>query len=137
MTSHVGFDLSPLLWAASTDLTREVTGEVRWMRIGQEELDALTASDHALIHVVTGERLPQHAPASGLRVSFFTLQLAADRLVGPLRDGEDVSITYVEDVYTAYERCPVGNPVSGDLLDLALAYLAGRELALLGPDYNV
>ncbi|WP_168582552.1 hypothetical protein [Gephyromycinifex aptenodytis] len=134
MTMSVGFDLSPLLWAASLHLGRGIAGDVRWMRVGQEELDSLTDSDRHLVHVVTGERLPQSVPESGILLSFFALQLAADRMVGPLRDREDVSIEYLEDVYTAYETCQVGNPVSGELLDLALAYLAGRELALLGPD---
>lgn len=35
-------------------------------------------------------------------------------------------------MYTQYdESCPDGNPVSGDLLDLTLAFLVGRELARL------
>lgn len=131
---QLGFDLSPLLWAASLHLLRDITGDVCWVRAGQEELVGLTDSDRELIRVVTGERLPDSAPDCGIAVSFFALQIAADRLVGPLTDGDDVSIAYLEDAYTAYESCTVGNPVSGDLLDLALAYLAGRELALLGPD---
>lgn len=128
------FDLAPLLAAAATTLCREITGDVRWVHLGPDDLAGLTFADRELIHVVTGERLPLH-PTRELLVSFFTLQLATDRLVGPLTDGEDVSIGYVEDVYTDYDaRCPDGNPMSGDLLDLALAFLAGRELAVLGPE---
>lgn len=131
---QLGFDLSPLLWAASLHLLRDITGDVCWVRAGQEELAGLTDSDRELVRVVTGERLPEVEPGCGVLISFFALQIAADRLVGPLTDHDDVSIAYLEDAYTAYEGCPVGSPVSGDLLDLALAYLAGRELALLGPD---
>jgi len=47
-----------------------------------------------------------------------------------------VSIAYVEDVYTHYEDSAFGTPVNGEQLDLALAYLAGRELARLGPDLS-
>ena len=129
-----GFDLSALIQAASVDLG-VVTGESRWVRLGPEELRGLTDSDRELIRVATGERLPRHVVAD-VTVSFFTLQLAVDRLVGPLRGGDDVPITYMEDVYTAYESHGAGTPLGGDLLDLCLAYLAGRELALLGPDLS-
>ncbi|GAB49874.1 hypothetical protein [Mobilicoccus pelagius] len=134
MTQFDGFDLSPLVQAASTDLGT-VTGETRWVRVGAAELAGLTASDRDLVAVVTGERLPGEIVGE-LPVSFFMLQLAVDRLVGPLRGGEDVPITYVEDVYTVYEDHPAGTPLGGDLLDLALAYLAGCELAVLGPDLS-
>lgn len=134
MTHFDGFDLSPLVQAASDDLGT-VTGEARWLHAGATELGALTESDRELVAVVTGEHLPAEITGER-RVSFFVLQLAADRLVGPLRDGEDVSITYMEDVYTAYEDHAAGTSVSGELLDLALAYLAGRELAVLGPDFS-
>lgn len=134
MTHFDGFDLSPLVQAAAEDLG-PVTGEARWLHAGPAELAGLTASDRELVAVVTGEHLPAEIGGER-RVSFFVLQLAADRLVGPLRDGEDVSISYMEDVYTAYESHAAGTPVSGELLDLALAYLAGRELALLGPDLS-
>ncbi|MBK8437061.1 MAG: hypothetical protein IPL37_11225 [Austwickia sp.] len=43
-----------------------------------------------------------------------------------------MSIRYLGDVFTRYEEgCPDGNPVSGELLDLGLAFLVGRELARL------
>lgn len=135
MSLHDAFDLSPLIQAAHHDLGAPVTGETRWVCVGERELSALTASDRDLIRVVTGERLPESGDGD-LAVSFFVLQIAADRLVGALRDGDDVPITYVEDVYTAYERNPSGTPLCGELLDLSLAYLAGRELALLGPDLS-
>ena len=42
----------------------------------------------------------------------------------------------MESVFDAYEQtCADGNPVSGDLFDLALAYLVGRDLASPGPGY--
>ena len=134
MMQFDGFDLSPLVQAASADLGT-VTGETRWVRVGRAELAGLTGSDRDLVAVVTGEHLPEEIDGE-LPVSFFALQLAADRLVGPLRGGDDVPITYVEDLYTAYEDHPAGTPLGGDLLDLALAYLAGRELAVLGPDLS-
>lgn len=126
------FGLTPLLRAAAQTLGVPVTGDLRWLYAGPRDLRGLTDSDRELIHVVTGEVLPQHLSAMGVRVSFFTLQLAMDRLTGPLVDGRDVSIPYLEHVYTQYdEGCADGNPVSGDLLDLALAFLVGRELARL------
>lgn len=128
-----GFDLTPLIQAAAEGLASPVTGETRWMSAGPVELGGLTASDRFLIHVATGEHLPAEVTFE-LTISFFALQIALDRLVGPLRDGDDVSIEYIEDVYTAYENNPSGTPVCGEVLDLALAYLVGRELAVLGPD---
>ncbi len=126
------FGLTPLLRAAAQTLGVPVTGELRWLYAGPRDLRGLTASDRELIHVVTGEVLPPHLAGLGVRVSFFTLQLAMDRLTGPLVDGRDVSIPYLEDVYSQYDaRCADGNPVSGELLDLALAFLVGRELARL------
>lgn len=129
------FDLTPLIQAAADDLGAPISGESRWLTAGPSELCALTASDRDLVHVVTGERLPVD-PRGEIAVSFFVLQLAADRMVGPLVDGLEVPTHYVEDVYTAYETCSAGTPLCGELLDFALAYLAGRELALLGPDLS-
>lgn len=124
------YGLSPLLRAASAALGAPVTGDLRWLYAGPHDLHALTPSDRDLIAVVTGELFPEHVEGVGVRVSFFTLQLALDRIAGPLRDGSDASIEYMEDVYTTYEEnCPEGNPYSGELLDLALAYLVGKDLA--------
>lgn len=129
------FGLSPLLRAAATHVGHPVTGELRWLHAGPTELGGLTASDRDLIFVATGERVPDVIPEQGMAVSFYVLQLAMDRLAGPLADTADVSIEYAESVYTAYEEsCPDGNPMSGDLLDITLAYLVGRELGRLGPD---
>ncbi|MDO5628324.1 MAG: hypothetical protein Q4G43_08400 [Mobilicoccus sp.] len=135
------FDLTPLIQAAAHELGAPICGDRQWLSLGVAELDVLSASDRELVHVVTGERLPgfdvSATPrADEIGVSFFTMQLVADRTVGPLRDGDDVPTHYVEDVYTAYEACPAGTPLCGDMLDLALAYLAGRELAVLGPDLS-
>lgn len=128
MTTH---GLSPLLRAASAAIGAPVAGDLRWLYAGPHDLDALTRADRELIEVVTGETFPEHAEGIGVRISFFTLQLALDRRTGALRDGRPISIRYMEDVYSAYEEhCPEGNPFSGDLLDLALAYLVGRDLAL-------
>lgn len=124
------YGLSPLLRAASAALGAPVTGDLRWLYAGPHDLDALTPSDRDLIAVVTGELFPEHVDGVGVRVSFFTLQLALDRIAGALRDGADATIEYMEAVYTGYEEnCPEGNPFSGDLLDLALAYLVGKDLA--------
>ena len=132
------FGLSPLLRAAAQHLGHAVTGDVRWLTAGPVELAGITESDRALIHVVTGERLPYDIPESGLPVSFFVLQIALDRLTGPLVDGSEVSIEYVESVYEAYEEgCPDGNPISGDLFDMALAFLVGRDIARLGPEPTI
>lgn len=135
MNGFDGFDLSALVQAAADDLQAPVTGDVRWVCLGQAELGGLTASDRDLIRVATGEHIPALI-CGDTPVSFFALQIATDRLVGCLRDGDDVPIAYLEDVYTAYEESPFGTPVCGDVLDLSLAYLAGRELALLGPDLS-
>lgn len=124
------YGLSPLLRAASAALGAPVSGDLRWLYAGPHDLDALTTSDRDLIAVVTGELFPEHVEGVGVRVSFFALQIALDRIAGPLRDGAEASIEYVEDVYTAYEdNCPEGNPFSGELLDLALAYLVGKDIA--------
>ncbi|QQS02403.1 MAG: hypothetical protein IPK37_08910 [Austwickia sp.] len=124
------YGLSPLLRAASAALGAPVSGDLRWLYAGPHDLDALTSSDRDLIAVVTGELFPEHVEGVGVRVSFFALQIALDRIAGPLRDGEDASIEYMERVYTTYEdNCPEGNPFSGELLDLALAYLVGKDLA--------
>lgn len=129
------FGLSPLLRAAATHLGHPVTGEVRWFHAGAMELSGLTASDRELIFVATSERIPHEIPDEGMLVSFYVLQIAMDRLAGPLKDGADVSIPYAEAVFTAYEEtCPDGNPLSGDLFDLTLAYLVGKELGRLGPE---
>ncbi len=129
------FGLSPLLRAAATHLGHPVTGEVRWFHAGPMELSGLTDSDRELIFVATSERIPDPVPDEGMLVSFYVLQIAMDRIAGPLSDGRDVSIPYAEDVYTAYdEGCQDGNPMSGDLLDLTLAYLVGKELGRLGPE---
>lgn len=128
--STITYGLSPLMRVAAANLGRPVTGEVRWLYAGQHDLDGLTDSDRELIHVVTGEVIPATVVGLGLRVSFFTLHLAMDRKTGQLRDGRDVTVEYLEEVYTKYEECsPEGNAVSGDLLDLGLAFLVGRELA--------
>lgn len=124
------YGLSPLLRAASAAIGAPVTGDLRWLYAGANDLDALSDTDRELIAVVTGETLPDHVEGVGVRVSFFTLQMALDRLTGVLPDGLDASIVYVESTFTAYEQnCPEGNPFSGDLCDLALAYLVGRDLA--------
>ncbi|MDO5696994.1 MAG: hypothetical protein Q4G51_03360 [Dermatophilus congolensis] len=129
------FGLSPLLRAAATHLGHPVTGDVRWFHAGTMELSGLTASDRELIFVATSERIPEEIPAEGMLVSFYVLQIAMDRLAGPLKDGSDVSIPYAEAVYSAYEEgCADGNPISGDLFDLTLAYLVGKELGRLGPE---
>lgn len=131
------FGLSPLLRAAATHLGHPVTGEVRWFHAGAMELSGLTASDRELIFVATSERIPHEIPDEGMLVSFYVLQIAMDRLAGPLRDGEDITVPYAESVYCAYEEgCADGNPLSGDLLDMTLAFLVGRELGRLGPDYS-
>lgn len=124
------YGLSPLLRAASAAIGCPVTGELRWLYAGPHDLDALTAHDRELIAVVTGETFPEHVEGIGMRVSFFTLQFALDRITGALPAGADASIDYMEAVYSAYEdSCPEGNPFSGELLDLALAFLVGRDLA--------
>lgn len=131
------FGLSPLLRAAATHIGHPVTGEVRWFQAGHIELAGLTETDRELIFVATGERIPTEVPAAGMPVSFYVLQIAMDRLAGPLRDGEDITVQYAESVYCAYEEgCADGNPLSGDLLDMTLAFLVGRELGRLGPDYS-
>lgn len=130
MNSTSTFGLSPLMRIAASHLGRPVTGELRWLYAGQHDLDGLTDTDRELIHVVTGEVIPARVTGLGLRVSFFTLHLAMDRKAGVLSDGRDVTVEYLEDVYTGYdEHCSDGNAVSGDLLDLGLAFLVGRELA--------
>ncbi|MEP7161002.1 MAG: hypothetical protein ABI746_07845 [Dermatophilaceae bacterium] len=127
MTSY---GLSPLIRAASAAIDRPITGDLRWLHAGPNDLRGLTDSDSTLIEIVTGEVFNATPDELGVRVSFFTLQIAMDRLAGPLQDGADITISYLEDVYSAYERhCPQGNPCSGDLLDLALAYLVGLDLA--------
>lgn len=127
MSSSYG--LSPLIRAASAALDAPVAGDLRWLYAGPHDLCSLTDSDRELIEIVTGETFDEGAEV-GVRVSFFTLQIAMDRLGGPLQDGAEITIPYMEDAYSAYERhCPQGNPFSGDLLDLALAYLVGRDLA--------
>lgn len=133
MTSSFG--LSPLLRAAAQHVGHPVSGDTRWLNAGPTELRGLTDSDRDLIFVATGERIPAEIPSEGLKVSFYVLQLAADRLAGPLADMRDVSIEYAENVYEAYEEtCPDGNPMCGDMLDITLAYLVGRELGRLGPE---
>ncbi len=128
--SNSTYGLSPLMRIASAHLGRPVTGEIRWLYAGQHDLNALTDGDRELIHVVTGEVIPARVIGLGVRVSFFTLHLAMDRKSGVLKDGREVTVPYLEDVYTQYdESCPEGNAVSGDLLDLGLAFLVGRELA--------
>ena len=98
--------------------TRKATMFARWNKMAKQFT--------RIAKEITGE----------IPVSFFALQIAVDRVVGPLRGGDYVSIAYVEDVYTHYEDSAFGTPVNGEQLDLALAYLAGRELALLGPDLS-
>ena len=132
MTSSFG--LAPLLHAAAAHIGAPVTGDLRWLHLGPDELARLTDADRELAHVVTGERLPFETDEDGVLVSFFVLQIALDRAVGALPQGQDVSIAYVEYVYEQYERtCPEGNPFSDDLFDLALAFLVGRELSRLDP----
>lgn len=133
MTTTI-FGLAPLLEAAAAGLGEPVAGDLRWLHLGPAELDRLTDSDRELVHVVTGERLPIDVPEAGVLVSFFVVQLAADRAVGALPPGADVSIPYVEHVFETYEEsCDAGNPFSGDLFDIALAFLVGRDLARLDP----
>lgn len=119
------FDLSPLLHAAAAETGRFVTGELRWMAAEPAELSRLTASDRELIGVVTGERVERHLDEPVL-TSFFAWQLMCDRAIGALLG--EVTIPYVEALFTAYETCVDGSPMSGDLFDLALAYLVGRDL---------
>lgn len=135
MNGSDGFDLTPLVQAAAADMGKVVAGDDLWASASDAELAGLTPGDRMLIQVVTGEHIPA-AVDGEIAVSFFALQIAADRLVGPLRGGDEIPPSYVEDVFTAYEHCPAGTPISGDMLDWALAYLAGRELALFGPDFS-
>ena len=41
-----------------------------------------------------------------------------------------MTVPYVESLFTDYEMCVDGNPMSDDIFDLALAYLVGRDLRL-------
>ncbi|MBO3130203.1 hypothetical protein [Dermatophilus congolensis] len=130
------FGLSPLIRAAAVQVGAPVTGDVRWFDASPAELRGLTETDKELIYVATSERIPDDIPEEGLRVSFYVLQIAMDRLAGPLKNGEDISVEYAEHIHTMYEEgCPDGNPFSGDLLDMTLAFLVGRELGRLGPDH--
>ncbi len=132
MTTIGSFDLSALLHAASVDTGHFVTGETAWLTVGPDELDRLCDADRELINVVTGERLFPGAYEEQV-ISFFALQLIADRSTGALVG--DPSIAYVESLFSAYDGvCIDGNPISGDLFDLALAFLVGRDLARLDPD---
>ena len=132
MTTTGSFDLSALLHAASVDTGRFVTWETCWLTAGPAELDRLRDADRELICVVTGERLPERA-WDEQPISFFAWQLIADRASGALVG--DPTIAYVESVFSAYDGvCIDGNPMSGDLFDLALAFLVGRDLARLDPD---
>lgn len=119
------FDLSLLLHAAAADTGRFVTGDLRWLTAEPADVSRLTASDRELIGVVTGERFARH-PDEPVLASFFAWQLICDRAVGALLC--EVTIPYVEALFTAYETCVDGSPMSDDLFDLALAYLVGREL---------
>lgn len=126
MTTMTGsFDLSLLLHAASADTGRFVTGDLRWVQAEPADMMRLTASDRELIEVVTGERFERH-PDSPVLASFFAWQLMCDRALGALQC--EVTIPYVEALFTVYETCIDGSPMSGDLFDLALAYLVGRDL---------
>ena len=114
MTPFDGFDLAPLLQAAADDLQTTVTGEARWACAGEIELAGLTRSDRDLIHVATGERIAKEITCE-IPVSFFALQIAVDRLVGPLRGGDYVSIAYVEDVVDPHlEAAGVQQPIPAD-----------------------
>lgn len=119
------FDLSLLLHAAAAEFGRFVTGDLRWVQAEPADLIRLTASDRELIEVVTGERFESH-PDEPVLASFFAWQLMCDRAIDALL--YEVTIPYVEALFTAYEMCVDGSPMSGDLFDLALAYLVGRDL---------
>ena len=124
-TTTSSFDLSVLLHAASMECGRFVTGETRWIVAEPADLARLTADDRELLHVVTDERIDWAEHESRL-TSFFAWQLICDRATGALVG--EVTVPYVEAVFTAYEMCVDGSPMSGDLFDLALAYLVGRDL---------
>lgn len=143
------FDLSLLLHAAAAETGHFVTGDVRWMPAAPDDLRVLTESDRELLEVVTGERFgrdtapgkpgaepnepnepteptepteaTEPAPAS-----FLAWQLICDRRTGALTG--PVTVPYVESLFTDYEMCVDGNPMSDDIFDLALAYLVGRDL---------
>lgn len=126
----IALGLEQLLTATSA-VSGPVAGDERLYYAAPGDLCFLTAADRELIEVVTGEIIPEAPRGLGVRVSFFTLQIVLDRLDGALRGGEEVTIDYLEAVHTAYEMlCPhAGTPVSGDLLDLGLAWLVGKQIA--------
>lgn len=124
-TTTSNFDLSLLLHAASLEYGRFVTGETRWLVAEPADLARLTAADRELLHVVTGERIDWSQDDERL-CSFFAWQLICDRATGTLVG--EVTVPYAEALFTAYETCVDGSPMSGDLFDLALAYLVGRDL---------
>ncbi len=131
-TTTAHFDLSLLLQVAAMESGRFITGEVRWMVAQPADIARLTPSDRELLHVVTGERWEWSAdePAP---MSFFAWQIVCDRAVGALAD--EVTVPYVESLFTDYESCVDGSPMSGDLFDLALAYLVGRDLRV-DPEFS-
>ncbi len=130
-TRTASFDLSLLLHVAAAEAGRFITGDVRWMVAEPADLARLSASDRELIHVVTGERL-DWAADEPVETSFFTWQIICDRATGELSG--DVSVAYVEALFTDYELCVDGSPMSDDVFDLALAYLVGRDLRV-DPDF--
>lgn len=137
------FDLSLLLHAAAAETGRFVTGDVRWMPAEPDDLRVLTDSDRELLGVVTGEHFARDTasgkpgteptePTEPLKptepASFLAWQLICDRRVGALTG--PVTVPYVESLFTDYEMCVDGNPMSDDIFDLALAYLVGHDLRL-------
>ncbi|MET0415276.1 MAG: hypothetical protein ABW022_04570 [Actinoplanes sp.] len=90
---------------------------------GRNDFDHLTAADRELIFQATGQRVaPGFDPAKETTTGF-AAALAAERVAGRLRTGQDVSAVFLQDLNQRYERAGAANPVAG-YLDKAVDYLA-------------
>lgn len=117
-----GLGSSRALRAPITPPNRPITPPNRPPRAERNEKekrdDHLTAADRDLIFQVTGERVdPAHPGTTG-----FAAVLAAERAVGRLAIGQEVTAVYLKDLNRRYERASGPNPLDGHL-DKAIGVL--------------
>ncbi|MEV6342604.1 hypothetical protein [Actinoplanes sp. NPDC051851] len=91
----------------------------------RDDAGYLTDRDRELIYQATGQRIGEGQPNAGW-INSLAAAIAADRAMGRLAPGQEITATYLHDLSRRYDQSSPGrNPVAG-YLEPALRYLAQR-----------
>ena len=89
----------------------------------RNDFDHLTAADRELIFQATGQRVAPGFDPAKESTTGFAAALAAERVAGRLRTGQDATVVFLNDLNQRYERAGAAYPVAG-YLDKAVEFLA-------------